>query len=103
MPHRSRGCRKRYVIIAVETLKALAHRRLAHFSTLTNPEWMSHFDNPKKKCISFFRSTTITDSELQNFEQIDDYNTSASPFFNQTEGFDRLVSQLDACNISFFV
>ena len=38
--------------------------------------------------------------ELQNFEQIDDYNTSASPFFNQTEG---LVSQLDACNISFFV
>ena len=25
--------------------------------------------------------TTITNRELQNFEQIDDYNTSASPFF----------------------
>ena len=46
---------------------------------------------------------TIMNRELQNFEQIDDYNTLASPFFNQTEGFGRLVSQLNACNISFFV
>jgi hypothetical protein len=45
--------------------------------------------------------TTITNWELQNFEQIDDYNTLASPFFNWTGGFGRLVPQVSAYNISF--
>jgi hypothetical protein len=40
---------------------------------------------------------------LQNFQQIDNYNTSTAPFFDRTGGIGRLVSQLNACNISFLV
>ena len=41
--------------------------------------------------------------ELQNFEQIDDYNTSASSFFDRIEGFGRLVYQVTPCNINLLV
>jgi hypothetical protein len=53
------------------------------------------------KTVKMNFTCTITNWELQNFEQIDDYNTSASPFFNWTGGFGRLVPQLSAYNISF--
>ena len=46
---------------------------------------------------------TITNWELQNFEQIDNYNTSASPFFNQTGGFSSLGPQLSAYSTSFLM
>jgi hypothetical protein len=48
-------------------------------------------------------SSTITMWELQIFEKKYNYNTLASPFFDQTGGFGRLGPQLGACNISFLV
>ena len=45
--------------------------------------------------------STITRGELQIFWQMDDFSPSAAPFFNQTGGVGRLVSQLNAHDISF--
>jgi hypothetical protein len=75
---------------------------LTHGSRQRQVRKLHRSRNPEKAS-TFRNNATITRGELQNFRQMDDYNSSAAPFFNQTRGVGRLVSQLNAHEIIFLV